>query len=72
MSDPILSRRGALGAGANRPGMQATIKDIRQRCPQAELATIPRAGGTYCVIAEPEATAAAALAFLARHPIRRG
>jgi pimeloyl-ACP methyl ester carboxylesterase len=63
----LLGESGILGSGR----LQNTINEVKKRCPQAELATIPKAGGTYCVIEEPEATAAAAMAFLARNPIRR-
>ncbi|MDX2143400.1 MAG: alpha/beta hydrolase [Rhodospirillaceae bacterium] len=65
----LLGESGTLGSA--RPNMQNTIAEVRKLCPQAELKTIPKAGGTYCVIEEPQATADAALEFLQRHPIKR-
>jgi pimeloyl-ACP methyl ester carboxylesterase len=69
---PVLLLLGESGTlGSARPNMQATIKEFQTLCPQAEVTTIPKAGGTYCVIEEPAATAEAAVAFLQRHPIKR-
>jgi pimeloyl-ACP methyl ester carboxylesterase len=69
---PVLLLLGESGTlGSARPGLQTTIKEFQGLCPQAELKTVPKAGGTYCVIEDPAATAAAAMEFLRRHPLKR-
>lgn len=44
-------------------------KAIREMNPQIELALIPGAEGTYCVVTHPEAVTAAIVRFFERHPV---
>ena len=50
--------------GAKTPGVQALLAEFRRHVRHAEVQTIAKAGGTYCMIEEPKATAAAVLRFL--------
>jgi len=58
----LMGQSGNLGYDA--AGNRALADEFLRRVPHAELAVIPRGGGTYCMIEEPVATAAAATAFI--------
>jgi len=50
--------------GANSPGTQALVDQFRAGVPHAGLVTIPKGGGTYCMIERPEETAAAVIDYV--------
>lgn len=58
----LMGKSGQLGHDA--PGNRALADEFQRRVPHAELAVIPRGGGTYCMIEEPAATAKAAIEFI--------
>jgi pimeloyl-ACP methyl ester carboxylesterase len=58
----LMGRSGVLGY--DNPGNKALADEFIRRAPQTQLTLIPRGGGTYCMIEEPEATARAALDFI--------
>ncbi len=49
--------------GAETDGLKALIAAFMAAAPHADIVTIPRGGGTYCMIEEPEATAAAVINY---------
>jgi pimeloyl-ACP methyl ester carboxylesterase len=57
--------------GYEAPGNRALAEEFLRRVPHATLARIPRGGGTYCMIEEPEATAKAVLEFVRGLPPTR-
>jgi pimeloyl-ACP methyl ester carboxylesterase len=59
----LMGRSGVLGY--DNPGNKALADEFIQRAQQTKLKLIARGGGTYCMIEEPAATAAAALEFIA-------
>lgn len=62
---PVLLLGGVSGPlGLDAPGIRAQLDAFRVAVPGAEVASIPDAGGTYCVLEEPERTAAAAVEWL--------
>jgi pimeloyl-ACP methyl ester carboxylesterase len=62
---PTLLLMGQSGVlGYDNPGNKALADDFMRRAPQTKLALIPRGGGTYCMIEQPEATAKAAVEFI--------
>jgi pimeloyl-ACP methyl ester carboxylesterase len=58
----LMGESGNLGYAA--PGNRALADQFLERVPHAKLEVIPRGGGTYCMIEEPQATAEAALRFV--------
>jgi pimeloyl-ACP methyl ester carboxylesterase len=58
----LMGESGNLGYEA--PGNRALADEFLRHVPHATLERIPRGGGTYCMIEEPEATAAAVLRFV--------
>ncbi len=58
----LMGESGNLGYEA--PGNRALAEEFLRRVPHATLARIPRGGGTYCMIEEPEATAKTVLEFV--------
>jgi pimeloyl-ACP methyl ester carboxylesterase len=58
----LMGESGNLGYEA--PGNRALAEEFLGRVPHATLTRIPRGGGTYCMIEEPEATARAVLEFV--------
>lgn len=58
----LMGESGNLGYEA--PGNRALAEEFLGRVPHATLTRIPRGGGTYCMIEEPEATAKAVLEFV--------
>jgi len=58
----LMGQSGNLGYDA--PGNRALADEFLRHVPHAELAVIPRGGGTYCMIEEPEATAQAVIRFV--------
>ncbi len=50
--------------GARSAGTKALIDQFMAEVPHATLVTIPKGGGTYCMIERPEETAAAAIEFV--------
>jgi pimeloyl-ACP methyl ester carboxylesterase len=58
----LIGASGRLGSEA--PNNREAIAAFRRLCPQAEVITVPDAGGTYCMIEEPERTAALAVPWL--------
>jgi pimeloyl-ACP methyl ester carboxylesterase len=62
---PVLLLVGGSGRnGASAPHVARAITDFRELAPGAELAVIPRAGGTLPMLEQPEATVEALLRFL--------
>jgi pimeloyl-ACP methyl ester carboxylesterase len=62
---PTLVLMGESGnLGYEMPGNRALAEEFLRHVPQATLERIPRGGGTYCMIEEPEATAAAVLRWI--------
>jgi pimeloyl-ACP methyl ester carboxylesterase len=57
--------------GYEAPGNRALAEEFLRRVPHATLTRIPRGGGTYCMIEEPEATAKAVLEFVRGLPPAR-
>jgi pimeloyl-ACP methyl ester carboxylesterase len=57
--------------GYEAPGNRALAEEFLRRVPHATLARIPRGGGTYCMIEEPEATAKSVLEFVRGLPPAR-
>ncbi len=66
----LLGDSGNLGATA--AGVRALLDEFCRRVRHAKVQTIPRAGGTYCMIEEPAATAAAVIRFLNTLPTKPG
>jgi pimeloyl-ACP methyl ester carboxylesterase len=63
---PTLLLMGASGnLGYDSPGNRALADEFQRLMPHAKLAVIPRGGGTYCMIEQPEATVAAVREFVA-------
>lgn len=62
----LMGESGNLGYAA--PGNRALAEEFLRRVPQAVLSVIPRGGGTYCMIEEPEATAAAVIDWIGALP----
>ena len=58
----LMGRSGNLGYGA--PGNRALADEFLALAPHAELALIEDGGGTYCMIEQPEATAAAVIDYI--------
>jgi pimeloyl-ACP methyl ester carboxylesterase len=58
----LMGESGNLGYGA--PGNRALAEEFLRHVPQAKLKLIPRGGGTYCMIEQPRATAAAVVEFV--------
>jgi pimeloyl-ACP methyl ester carboxylesterase len=58
----LMGESGNLGYEA--PGNKALADEFLRRVPHAQLVRIPRGGGTYCMIEEPDATANAVLEFV--------
>jgi pimeloyl-ACP methyl ester carboxylesterase len=58
----LMGESGNLGYEA--PGNRALAEEFLHRVPHATLVRIPRGGGTYCMIEEPEATAKGVLEFV--------
>lgn len=58
----LMGKSGNLGYDA--PGNRALAEEFLRHVPHAELAVIPRGGGTYCMIERPRETAAAVTAFV--------
>jgi len=58
----LMGESGNLGYRA--PGNRALADEFLNHVPHAELALIARGGGTYCMIEQPEATAAAVEKFV--------
>jgi pimeloyl-ACP methyl ester carboxylesterase len=50
--------------GAKSPGTKALIDEFMAEIPHAALKTIPKGGGTYCMIERPEETAAAVIEYV--------
>jgi pimeloyl-ACP methyl ester carboxylesterase len=50
--------------GAKTPAVRALVQEFRAHVRHAQVRTIPGGGGTYCMIEEPRATAAAVAGFL--------
>jgi pimeloyl-ACP methyl ester carboxylesterase len=44
-------------------------KEVKRVCPDAEMAIIPGAEGTYCVVTHPAEVAKEVIQFLSKHPI---
>lgn len=62
---PTLVLMGESGnLGYETPGNRALAEEFLRHVPQATLERIPRGGGTYCMIEEPEATAAAVIRWV--------
>lgn len=62
---PTLVLMGESGnLGYEMPGNRALADEFLARVPHATLVRIPRGGGTYCMIEEPEATARAVLDWI--------
>lgn len=47
-------------------------KDVRRLCPQAEVAVVSGAEGTYCVVTHPAEVSNVVIDFLNRHKMRQG
>jgi 3-oxoadipate enol-lactonase len=62
----MLGDSGRMGAGS---GYAKGIDGMRELRPDLELAVIPGATGTYCMISHPEESARAAIDFLKRNPL---
>lgn len=58
----LMGESGQLGYDA--PSNRALADEFQAAVPHARLTTIPRAGGTYCMIEEPKPTAAAVVDFI--------
>lgn len=71
LSMPTLLLMGKSGnLGHDSPGNAALAREFLAHVPHAELELIARGGGTYCMIEEPDATAAAVLRFVESLPKR--
>ena len=65
---PVLLLMGTSGQnGSDHPNIKSSVDDFKKLCPRAEVATLEGAGGTYCMVEEPEATAPLVLDWVKRH-----